>query len=121
YEKAVLDRPDHPAGHRLLAWALLRAGRFEAAFEAMEKGLEQRYPGGRFAGVDRVLKEDLGLLAAAWLHAEPARRPEVLDRVNAHGAWIDSKPSLRFVLTWETDANDVDLHVYDHLGGHAFY
>src|SRR5436309_2350889 len=27
YQKAVLDRPDHPSGHRLLAWALLRAGR----------------------------------------------------------------------------------------------
>jgi len=121
YEKAVADRPDHPAGHRLLAWALLRAGRFEAAFEAMEKGLEQHYPGGRFAGVDRVLKEDLGLLAAAWLHAEPARRAEVLDRLSAHRARIESEPSIRFVLTWETDANDVDLHVYDHLGGHAFY
>jgi hypothetical protein len=121
YRKAVLDRPDHPSGHRLLAWALLRAGRFQEAFEALEKGLEQRYPGGRFAGVDRVLREDLGLLAAAWLRAEPARRAEVLDRLQAHSARIDSEPSLRFVLTWETDANDVDLHVYDRHGDHAFY
>ena len=29
--------------------------------------------------------------------------------------------STRFVLNWETDANDVDLHVYDAKGGHAFY
>ncbi|HEX3556315.1 MAG TPA: VIT domain-containing protein [Thermoanaerobaculia bacterium] len=121
YQKAVLERPDHPSGHRLLAWALLRAGRSEAAFEALEKGLEQRYPGGRFAGVDRVLREDLGLLAAAWLRAEPARREEVLDRLHAHNARLDGEPSLRFVLTWETDANDVDLHVYDRQGGHAFY
>ena len=28
---------------------------------------------------------------------------------------------MRFVLTWETDANDVDLHVYDRQGGHAYY
>jgi tetratricopeptide (TPR) repeat protein len=121
YRKAVLDRPDHPTGHRLLAWALLRAGRLEAAFEALEKGLEQDYPGGRFAGADRVLKEDLGLLAAAWLRAEPARREELLDRLEPHGAEIESEPSLRFVLTWETDANDVDLHVYDRKGGHAYY
>jgi tetratricopeptide (TPR) repeat protein len=121
YQKAVLDRPDHPTGHRLLAWALLRAGRFAAAFAALEKGLERRYPEGRFAGFERVLQEDLGLLAAAWLRAEPARRAEVLDRLRAHGARIESEPSLRFVLTWETDANDVDLHVYDHRGGHAFY
>jgi tetratricopeptide (TPR) repeat protein len=121
YEKAVLDRPDHPTGHRLLAWALLRAGRFADAFAAMERGLEQKYPSGRFAGADRVMQEDLGLLAAAWLRAEPARREEVQERLRAHGARLDEEPSLRFVLTWETDANDVDLHVWDREGGHAYY
>jgi hypothetical protein len=121
YRKAVLDRPDHPAGHRLLAWALLRAGHPREAFEALEKAFDQRYPGGRFAGVDRVLREDLGLLAAAWLRAEPAQRGAALDRLEAHGAHLESEPSLRFVLTWETDGNDVDLHVYDRLGGHAYY
>ena len=30
-------------------------------------------------------------------------------------------PSLRFVLVWETDSNDVDFHIYDGRGGHAFY
>ncbi len=30
-------------------------------------------------------------------------------------------PSLRFVLNWETDANDVDFHIFDGQGGHAFY
>jgi tetratricopeptide (TPR) repeat protein len=121
YEKAVVERPDHPSGHRLLAWALLRAGRFEEAFEALENGLEQKYPGGRFAGADQVLRDDLGLLAAAWLRAEPNRREEVLARLDAHDAEMESEPSLRFVLTWETDANDVDLHVYDRRGGHAYY
>lgn len=121
YEKAVLDRPDHPTGHRLLAWALLRAGRFEKAFEALEHGLRQDYPEGRFAGVDQVLREEVGLLAAAWLRAEPARRSEVLERLRAVGSELETEPSLRFVLTWETDANDVDLHVYDRQGGHAFY
>ena len=121
YRKAVLERPDHPSGHRLLAWALLRAGHTQQAFEAMEKGIEQHYPGGRFLGVDRVLREDLGLLAADWLRAEPKRRTEVLDRLRDHGAALETEPTLRFVLTWETDANDVDLHVYDRRGGHAYY
>ena len=121
YQKAVAERPDHPSGHRLLAWALLRAGRFSEAFEAMEKGLEQRYPSGRFAGVDRVMREDLGLLAAAWLRAEPGRRAELLDRLRARDARIETEPSVRFVLTWETDANDVDLHVWDRKGDHAYY
>jgi len=121
YEKAVQQRPDHPSGHRLLAWARWRAGQYAEAFAALEKGLEQHYPDGRFPGVDRVLQEDLGLLGAAWVHAEPGRREEVLEHLRAHGAQLPTEPSLRFVLTWETDANDVDLHVYDRLKGHAYF
>jgi tetratricopeptide (TPR) repeat protein len=121
YRKAVEQRPDHPTGHRLLAWALLRAGRHEEAFAALEAGIEREYPGGRFRGVERVLGEDLGLLAAAWLRAEPGRRPEILERLAAHDAQLAERPSLRFVLSWETDANDVDLHVYDRRDGHAYY
>lgn len=121
YEKAAVQRPDHPSGHRLLAWARWRAGRYAAAFEALERGLEQDYPSGRFPGVDRVLREDLGMLAAAWLRAEPGRRHEVLDRLRDHGARLATEPSLRFVLSWETDANDVDLHVYDRRNGHAWF
>ena len=30
-------------------------------------------------------------------------------------------PTLRFVLTWETDANDVDFHLYDAQGHHASF
>ena len=121
YRKAAVERPDHPSGHRLLAWSLLRAGRFQEAFEALETGVEQRYPQGRFAGVDRVMREDLGLLAAAWLRAEPKRRGDLLERLRAHNARLAEGASLRFVLTWETDANDVDLHVYDRHEGHAYY
>jgi hypothetical protein len=121
YRKAVAQRPDHPSGHRLLAWALLRAGRPAEAFAALEQGLDQKYPGGRFAGVDRVLHEDLSLLGSAWLGAEPGHRAEILERLQAHGARLAGGPSLRFVLTWETDANDVDLHVYDRKGNHAYY
>jgi len=121
YEKAAAERPDHPSGHRLLAWARLRAGRFAGAFAALERGLAQDYPSGRFPGVDRVLREDLGLIGAAWLRAEPGRRDEVLGRLREHGARLATEPSLRFVLTWETDANDVDLHVYDRHDGHAYF
>ncbi len=121
YEKAVAQRPDHPSGHRLLAWALYKTGRPEAAFEALERALGERYPEGRFQGVRRILQEDLGLIAAAWLRAEPARRAEIVRRLRAAGARLEDEPSLRFVLTWETDANDVDLHIHDGRGAHAYY
>lgn len=121
YAQAVAQRPDHPSSHRLYAYALLKAGRHEEAFNAILAGLDREYPGGRFAEVQRILREDLGLVAAAWLHADPSREPTIARAVGEHHASIDNRRSLRFVLNWETDANDVDLHVYDGQAGHAWY
>lgn len=121
YAKAEEQRPDHPASHRLLAFALLKKGAHEKAFEALVRGLAQAYPPGRFAGVTRILGEDLGLAAAAWIRVEPKREQEILRRLHNAGGTVESGPSLRFVLNWETDANDVDFHIRDSAGGHAFY
>jgi hypothetical protein len=121
YAKAVEERPDHPAGHRLLAYARLRSGDPAGAFAAIEKGALRSYPAGRFAGVDQILREDVGLLGAAWIKADGSKREEVERRVAAVGGRLPTEPSLRFVLVWETDNNDVDFHIHDAKGGHAFY
>ncbi|WP_437733471.1 AgmX/PglI C-terminal domain-containing protein [Sorangium sp. So ce1335] len=121
YEKAREQRPDHPTSHRLLAFARLKRGEHAAAFDALAAGLARRYPEGRFDGVQAVLREDLGLVAAAWIKADPARRADILARLARAGAALERAPSLRFVLSWETDANDVDFHIRDDRGGHAYY
>ena len=121
YGKAAEQRPDHPASHRLFAFTLLKAGEHEKAFEAMKKGATRSYPAGRFAGADRILKEDLGLIASVWAAAAPARKSEIMTRLHAAGGTEENAPSLRFVLVWETDANDVDFHIHDGKGGHAYY
>ncbi|HOX47189.1 MAG TPA: TonB family protein [Myxococcota bacterium] len=121
YAKAAEQRPDHPASHRLAAMALLKAGKPAEAFAALERGLAQRYPGGRFAGYEQILAEDLGLAAAAWTRAEPRRQGEIAARLEKAGGRPENRASLRFVLVWETDANDVDFHIHDGRGGHAFY
>jgi hypothetical protein len=121
YAKAVAERPDHPSSHRLLAYALLKSGSPAQAFDAAAAGLARHYPESRFPGVHRILQEDVGLIGAAWAKAEPARKAEIMGRVREVGATVEDAPSLRFVLTWETDANDVDFHIYDAAGGHAFY
>ena len=105
----------------MLAFAELKRGHDQEAFTAAFEGLQQRYPSGRFRGVDQILREDLGLVAAAWINAELQRRGEILAKFNAAGAVIEDAPSLRFLLNWETDANDVDFHIIDADGGHAFY
>jgi tetratricopeptide (TPR) repeat protein len=121
FEKARADRPDHPASHRLLAMAYLRARQPQRAFEVLAAGLKRSYPAGRFRGVDRILREDLGLAAAAWIRLDPKREDEIRRQLAAAGGVAEEGPSLRFVLVWETDANDVDFHIYDGDGNHAFY
>ena len=44
-----------------------------------------------------------------------------MDKLKTAGGTDEVNPSLRFVLVWETDANDVDFHIYDGKGGHAYY
>ncbi len=121
YKKAAKDRPDHPSSHRLLGFAFLKKGAYEQAFEAIRLGYSKYYPSDRFAGVYSILSEDMGLVAAAWLKAEPSRREEILGRLYGAGAQLEERPSIRFVLNWETDANDVDFHIYDNEGGHAYF
>lgn len=121
FEKALADRPDHPSSHRLFAFSLLRAKKYKEAFEAVVAATKRGFEVDRFAGVDQILREDLGLVGAAWARAEPNKREEILTRVRQAGGRIEDQPSLRFVLDWQTDSNDVDFHIHDNHGGHAFY
>lgn len=118
---AVQQRPDHPSGHRLLAWALARLTKWADAVEAICAGLTARWPEGRYPGVRQVLLDDLGLLAAGWAAASPGEDDAIRARLREAGGCWPEGPSMRMVLSWETDANDVDLHVYDRSGDHACY
>ena len=120
YKQAVAQRPDHPASHRLYAFALVKVGRYADAFAAALAGARRSYPWGRFAGVQQILDEDLRLIAAAWTAVMPYDKERV-DALAAAGVQPDTQPTLRFVLNWETDANDVDFHIFDGRGGHAYY
>ena len=121
YQRAVADRPDHMTGHRLLAYALLRANKHAEAFAAILAGVAQKYPEGRFAGGDRILREDAGMIGAAYAAAMPNKKAEITAALKQRGIALSTAPSTRFVLHWETDANDVDFHIQDAKGGHAFY
>lgn len=111
FTKAMISRPDHPSSHRLVAFAELHLGHYQAAFERLLKGLRRSYPGGRFAGYDAVLKGDLALVGAAWAAQEPGQRGYIQSELRQFGLSIDDQPSTRLVLTWETDATNVDLVV----------
>lgn len=121
YKNAVLQRPDHPSSHRLYAWALVRAKRWSEAWAAMAAGVEYAYPGDRFAGVLTAMKNEMGLIGAAWRRQVPDAATEIDAAMAKLKIRLPNTSSTRFVLHWESDANDVDLHVYDKIGNHVFY
>ncbi|HZJ71322.1 MAG TPA: hypothetical protein VFF36_10370 [Planctomycetota bacterium] len=69
----------------------------------------------------RILAEDLSIVGAAWAAAAPARAAEIDHRLAARKLTRSTQASTRFVLSWETDANDVDFHIRDAHGNHAYY
>jgi hypothetical protein len=121
YRRAVEQRPDHLTGHRLLAYALVRDGQYAAAFAAILDGIDRHYPDNRFAGAERVLAEDVGMIGAAYLAHVPGKRDEVMAQLDRRGIALPTQPSTRFILYWETDGNDVDFHIRDARGDHAWY
>ena len=121
FRQARAQRPDQPSSHRLLAYALVRAGQPAAALDVALEGIRQGYAANRFAGIGLIMREDAGIIAAAAIRQNPGTRENVMRRLSDAGVGLATGRSLRFVLSWETDASDVDLHVKDGKGGIAWY
>lgn len=121
YKRAVTDRPDHLTGHRLLAYAYERAGKHEDAFKTILSAMDQQYRSDSYRGAERVLAEDAGMIGAAYAASSPNKRAEIVKELQKRNLQLATKSSTRFILYWETDGNDVDFHIQDARGGHAFY
>lgn len=121
YGRAVEERYDDPAGHRLYAFALVRAGYYKEAFDALVDGLAWARSDEKTRALEPVLLADLGLVAAAWIRRWPEQEDHVRAALQVHEAELATTPSLRFVLTWDSEQADLDLHVRDQNGWHAFY
>ena len=120
YRRAVADRPDQLTGHRLLAYALVRSNDLAGAFDAILKGVDQKHPDDRYRGADRVLRRDAQMIAAAYL-AGGGDREMIEKALSKRRLTVFKGRSTRVLLYWETDANDVDLHIRDARGGHSWY
>jgi hypothetical protein len=113
YRRAIRERPDHVSTYRLLAYALVRDGRGEEALDVLWEGrkLSNR------PSITQIMMEDTAIIGAVVI----AEHPELAEKIRARMPGNAPVASMRIVLTWETDANDVDLHVTDKDGGHAWY
>jgi len=114
---AVTQRPDHPSGHYLLAMAYWDAGQVKAAIETLQVALQRQFDP-RFAQITRILEETLALLLTTL--SDRQQLGQIWSGQSFHWEKV-SQPQLRFVMMWETDANDVDFHLYDGKQNHAFF
>ncbi len=114
-------RPDHISGYAQRALALARTRHYAAALDLLAESLtaEKRQDAARMSA--DLARDAFGLVAAAWLAAEPGQKAAIEKRLAAVDAKLPSGPALRFLLTWETDGNDVDFHVGDAKGVTACY
>ncbi len=115
---AVKRRPEHANNYRGLAMALWKQSKHKEAAEVYETALKQDYHS-RYKNVKRVLREEASELLSAWKFVgEAAEVHEWSKKLNAPPV---SKHDVRITLHWETDANDVDLHVVDPRGDESYY
>jgi hypothetical protein len=84
--------------------------------ETLQAALERNYP--RFQAVSNILTETLAIMLT---HLAQQQELNSLFPGNTFNWEKATQSQLRFVLFWETDANDVDFHIYDNQQHHAFY
>lgn len=118
--RAVEMRPDLPNPYRTLALLLWQAGRYEEAAETLERALQNPVDGW-YGNAAEVVSQELGYVYRAWIRAEPRRAEEIRRRAERHSVDMGRTDRFRITMTWDTDGNDVDLHVVDPRGEHVYY
>src|SRR5439155_25844106 len=107
-------------GFRHLARRVWGEGGFDEAAGVLEWATRQEFPQW-YRDVQRVIREELGYVYRAWLAKEPSRQSEIERRARDFNVDLSRRDALRVTLAWETDANDVDLHVVDPRGEECYY
>ena len=100
--------------------SLWLAGNFEGASVAYETAMMQDF-NARYGDAKRVLREEFGYVLRAWRKKDPASSDAIVARAQRANVDLLRVDALRVTMCWETDANDVDLHVVDPSGEECFY
>jgi tetratricopeptide (TPR) repeat protein len=117
---AIERRPDHHNNYRGLALSLWYQERFKDAVDVLIEVLAKEH-NSRYKSLNRVLKEELGYVLRGWYHKSPSDLKEAREIARKHGVNLQRTDDARITLHWETDANDVDLHVVDPANEECYY
>jgi tetratricopeptide (TPR) repeat protein len=121
YAVAVQDRNDHPTGWLMRALAEARAGRLPDAIRTLDAGLRAPRRSGNFPAWERTAKELMAVFAGVATRDDEKDPDGLIEILRRHGTRPDRRAGTRLLLTWENDANDVDLHVFDKRLSHASF
>jgi len=107
-QHAIKQRPDHPSSYYLLAIAYWQAGFYHKAIELLETTKSIDF--GRYQNISKILTETQALMLT---YLQQNNQLDILFP-QQQLTWTPSHQSqLRLVLIWETDANNVDIQLYD--------
>ncbi len=120
FQRALNERADDPNLHRGLALAHWMNGRHALAAEALEAALGRDF-NSRYGDIRRVFREELGYIYRSWIDVTPSGRSKVKDSATRRDVNLARTDALRVTACWNTDANDVDLHVTDPRGEECNY
>jgi hypothetical protein len=123
FRRVAAARPYEPQTYRGLAQALVRLGHTDLAMAYFEVGLAGQWDQ-RFGDFHRILGvEYLELLRRTVNGQTKTSVPElVAQRLSTVGSAIQlGRADMVVMITWNTDATDVDLHVIEPSGEECYY
>jgi len=120
FYRALEQRNNNQNYYRGLGLTEKAAGNFTGAESVYLLGLSKSY--NSFHGdVKRILREELAYVYKEWMINYPQDAQTVLQKAKINGIDLNYSDLLRVTIHWQTEANDVDLHIMDPWGETCFY
>lgn len=124
FRRVAAARPYEPQTYRAMAQALARLGRTDLAIAYFEVGLAGQWDN-RFGDFRKILAVDyLDLLQRIAKGTEKTSVPDFAKaRMSAvaQETGLSGNPDIVVMITWNTDATDVDLHVEEPSGEECYF
>jgi len=120
FYRALEQRKDNQNTIRGIALTEIATGNYSGAEQILLQGLKINY-NSNFGDVKRVLREELAYVYRTWSNKIPSDASTVLTKANTNQIDINYQDKLRVTLSWQTDANDVDLHIVDPYSEECYF
>jgi len=120
FYRALEQKNDQQNYYRGLGITEMLAGNFSGAEQVYLKALSITYLPA-YGDVHRVFREELAYVYNAWINSYPNEKNLIENKANSNQINLNYGDKLRVTVSWQTDANDVDLHIIDPLGEECYY